>query len=108
MRAGHYGDGGEPRRDPTSTGQPSTLPPTATVATPVFGTAQPPRGLSGALRRRAYALPEHHTRHWLWLLLADRIDLAEHRLVGAGRGRALVVGCVVLGLALLAARGKGR
>jgi hypothetical protein len=74
----------------------------------VFGTAQPPRGLSGVLRRRAYLLPEHHTRHWLWLLLADRIDVLEHRVAGAGGGRALVAGCVALGLALHAARRMGR
>ena len=26
--------------------------------TPVFGTAQPPRGLSGVLRRAAYGIPD--------------------------------------------------
>lgn len=47
--------------------------------TPVFGTAVPPRGLSGVLRRAAYKIPEHHTSHWLTLMLADRIDAIEHR-----------------------------
>jgi hypothetical protein len=47
------------------------------VRAPVFGTAQPPRGLSGALRRRAYAIPEHRARHWALLLLADRVDVVE-------------------------------
>lgn len=45
--------------------------------TPVFGTAQPPRGLSGILRRYAYTLPEHKPRHWMLLLWADRVDVAE-------------------------------
>lgn len=48
--------------------------------TPVFGTAQPPRGVSGLLRRFAYGLPEHETRHWLTLMVADRIDVVEGRL----------------------------
>jgi hypothetical protein len=51
--------------------------------TPVFGTSVPPRGLSGWMRRRAYALPEHHTSHWLLLMLADRVDVAEDRLLRA-------------------------
>jgi hypothetical protein len=45
--------------------------------TPVFGTASPPRGLSGLLRRMAYKIPEHKGRHWLILLMADRIDVVE-------------------------------
>ncbi|WP_426755156.1 hypothetical protein [Myxococcus sp. Y35] len=47
---------------------------------PVFGTAQPPRGVSGMLRRLAYKYPDHWTRHWMMLLLADRVDVAEHKL----------------------------
>ena len=46
--------------------------------TPVFGTACPPRGLSGMMRRCGYRIPEHHTTHWLVLLLADRVDALEH------------------------------
>lgn len=108
MPASDRGHGAEGRRAPAWTGQPSALPPTAMRTTPVFGTAQPPRGVSGALRRRAYALPEHHVSHWLWLLLADRIDLLEHRIAGAGRRQVLTVAGVALGLALLAARRRGR
>jgi len=44
--------------------------------TPVFGTAQPPAGLSGILRRMAYRVPEHRPRHWMPLMLADRVDVA--------------------------------
>lgn len=47
--------------------------------TPVFGTAQPPTGLSGQIRRLAYQVPEHTVRHWMTLLLADRVDVLEHR-----------------------------
>ena len=43
--------------------------------TPVFGTAQPLHGVSGALRRRAYArYSEARAAHWLMLVLADRVD----------------------------------
>lgn len=48
--------------------------------TPVFGVTIPPRGLSGLLRRAAYAIPEHYTSHWFTLLLADRVDVLESRL----------------------------
>ena len=64
--------------------------------TPVYGTAQPPRGLSGVLRRKAYSVPGHLTRHWAMLLAADRIDTIEHapqRLLG----KALLVGGLVAG-----------
>ena len=47
--------------------------------TPVYSTALPPRGLSGVLRRLAYTIPESHARHWATLLLADRVDVLEHR-----------------------------
>jgi hypothetical protein len=50
--------------------------------TPVFGTAQPPHGLSGVLRRIAYHVPEHRARHWALLLMADRIDVLESRWAG--------------------------
>lgn len=53
------------------------------MLTPVFGTAQPLRGLSGALRRVAYRrFSEGRAAHWLILLYADRIDVVEHRVAG--------------------------
>jgi hypothetical protein len=67
--------------------------------TPVYGTAQPPRGLSGVLRRKAYAIPSHLTSHWGMLLMADRIDAIEHRprrLVGL----LAMVGLVAAGISL--------
>lgn len=49
-------------------------------ATPVFGTAQPPRGVSGIIRRKAYEIPERQAKHWALLFLADRVDVLEDRL----------------------------
>lgn len=45
--------------------------------TPVFGTACPPRGISGALRDVAYRYSEGRFTRWLTLLLADRVDVVE-------------------------------
>jgi hypothetical protein len=46
---------------------------------PVFGTAVPLRGLSGAIRRLAYRYPDHYPRHWLLKMLGDRVDSWGHR-----------------------------
>jgi hypothetical protein len=55
--------------------------------TPVYGTAQPPRGVSGTIRRMAYGIPEHSAIHWGMLLAADRVDILEDRLThGLGPG----------------------
>ena len=49
--------------------------------TPVFGTSCPPKGLSGALRKLAYAkYSEARAAHWLILLAADRVDVLESNL----------------------------
>jgi hypothetical protein len=45
--------------------------------TPIFGTAQPPSGLSGMIRRLAFKSTENDIRHWLLLLLADRVNMVE-------------------------------
>lgn len=55
--------------------------------TPVFGTSCPPRGLSGLIRRYAYRFSEGRTVHWTLLMVADRVDVAEHRLLALGQGR---------------------
>jgi hypothetical protein len=56
--------------------------------TPVFGTAQPLRGISGALRRYAYErFSEARAAHWLLLLAADRMDVLESRVVAVAKGR---------------------
>lgn len=55
--------------------------------TPVFGTACPPRGLSGAIRRRAYQYSEAQTTHWMLLMAADRVDVIESSVEAVLRGR---------------------
>ncbi|MBO9556435.1 hypothetical protein [Cellulomonas sp.] len=46
--------------------------------TPVFGTSTPLKGLSGVVRRYAYArYSEGRAAHWLLLLAGDRIDAVE-------------------------------
>ncbi len=60
--------------------------------TPVFGTAAPPKGLSGLIRKLAYEAPTHQTRHWLLLLMADRVDVVERMLA---RVPALIPGASV-------------
>ncbi|MGY1704526.1 hypothetical protein ACI79C_08130 [Geodermatophilus sp. SYSU D00697] len=43
--------------------------------TPVFGTAQPLRGVSGAIRGLAYRrFSEGRLAHWLLLIVGDRVD----------------------------------
>lgn len=49
--------------------------------TPVFGTSSPPKGLSGVIRRYAYARhSEAKAMHWLLLIAADRVDAVESQL----------------------------
>lgn len=72
--------------------------------TPVFGTAQPPRGLSGLLRRAAYRIPEHKARRWLLLLGADRADVLEH----SGRGRYAVLALAAMAVTVRAVRSSAR
>ncbi len=55
--------------------------------TPVFGTACPPSGLSGMMRRYAYRYSEAQTSHWLLLVLADRLNAVEVAVGSALRGQ---------------------
>ncbi|WP_166878737.1 hypothetical protein [Salinibacterium sp. ZJ450] len=49
--------------------------------TPVFGTATPLHGLSGAIRRLAYRrYSEGRAAHWLLLIAGDRVDAVESHL----------------------------
>jgi len=43
----------------------------------VFGTAAPPSGLSGTLRRYAFTHSESRLMHWIPLVLADRVNVIE-------------------------------
>lgn len=45
--------------------------------TPVFGTSTPPTGWSGKIRDIAFAMSENDIRHWLLLMLADRVNVVE-------------------------------
>jgi len=45
--------------------------------TPIFGTGPAPKGLSGVIRRQAFKTTENDIRHWLLLMLADRINVVE-------------------------------
>jgi hypothetical protein len=53
----------------------------------VFGTTLPPKGLSGALRKHAFKYSENMYRHWLALLVADRIDTMEGSIADIFHGR---------------------
>jgi hypothetical protein len=81
------------RFDPDSTGahwefperQPETTPRERSVEhamlTPVFGTAVPLKGVSGAIRRYSYArFSEARAAHWLLLIAGDRVDAWESHL----------------------------
>ena len=54
--------------------------------TPIFGTPQPPKGLSGMLRRVAFRFSENDIRHWLVLLMADRVNTGEGLIEDLARG----------------------
>ena len=45
--------------------------------TTVFGTSAPPSGLSGVIRRWAFTHSEDRYRHWIPLILADRVNVVE-------------------------------
>jgi len=58
------------------------------VRTPaVFGTAIPPSGLSGMIRRGAFRWSESNWLHWLLLMGADRINVVEGIAQDLARGR---------------------
>ena len=54
---------------------------------PTFGETVPPRGLSGMLREYAFNFGEATSRHWMTLMLADRIDNWESTLLDMIKGR---------------------
>jgi hypothetical protein len=66
--------------------------------TPVFGTMQPPRGLSGLIRRAGYRIPEHKAGRWMLLLLGDRVDVWESRLRRQRWTAAAGLGALIAGL----------
>jgi hypothetical protein len=76
------------------------------VRPPVFGTSVPPRGISGWIRRRAFRHSENDLRHWLMLLAADRVDVAEGMVADVAtspraRTAALTAGAAFIGVWLM-------
>lgn len=69
--------------------------------TPVFGTSTPPVGLSGKIRDVAYQLTENDIRHWLLLMLADRVNMVEGIADDLRKGRVPNVFAEVGGRAML-------
>jgi hypothetical protein len=62
-----------PERQPGAEGRERSI--EHAFVTPVFGTAQPLHGLSGAIRRVAYErYSEGRLAHWLLLVAGDRVD----------------------------------
>ena len=58
------------------------------VRTPaVFGTAVPPSGVSGMMRRAAFRWSESNWLHWLMLMGADRINVVEGVAQDLARGK---------------------
>ena len=54
--------------------------------TPLFGTSVPPSGISGMIRAAAFKSTENDLRHWLLLLLADRVNMVEGLVDDLSRG----------------------
>jgi len=54
--------------------------------TAAFGTSSPPKGLSGLIRRYAFKYSENSLAHWLSLMIADRVNVAECFLGDLTRG----------------------
>ena len=54
--------------------------------TPVFGESCPPHGISGLIRDYAYQYGEATNRHWMTLMLADRVDVYESAIADMLRG----------------------
>lgn len=52
----------------------------------VYGTTVPPSGLSGMIRRFAFRYSENEYRHWLPLLVADRVHVVEGILEDLSKG----------------------
>ncbi|KGH47550.1 hypothetical protein IN07_06570 [Modestobacter caceresii] len=75
-----------PDRQPGSAGRERSI--EHAFVTPVFGTAQPLHGPSGAIRRLAYQrFSEARLAHWLLLVAGDRVDAWGSHLQSFGSTR---------------------
>jgi len=55
--------------------------------TRVFGTSVPPSGFSGMIRRYAFKHSEDRYRHWIPLILADRVNMVEGLIADIKKGQ---------------------
>ena len=84
-----------PRLPNPPQGDPSQQAPTVRILhsterpgiTPLFGTPNPPSGLSGFIREQAFKQSENDVRHWMMLFVADRINVLEGVAQDLGRGK---------------------
>jgi hypothetical protein len=53
----------------------------------VFGTASPPKWISGSMRRLAFRYSESHWAHWMTLMAADRVNMVEGLVEDLTRGK---------------------
>jgi hypothetical protein len=53
----------------------------------VFGTASPPKWISGAMRRLAFRWSESNWAHWMILMGADRVNMVEGLVEDVARGK---------------------
>lgn len=53
----------------------------------VYGTPEPPKGLSGMIRRFAFKYSENRYRHWLPLIVADRVNMVEGLIEDVAKGK---------------------
>jgi len=83
-------------QDPTPKNRPDHLQPVDTevlrsVERPnvsaVYGTPEPPTGLSGLIRRFAFRYTENEYLHWLPLILADRVNMVEGLVEDLAKGK---------------------
>jgi hypothetical protein len=55
--------------------------------TPVFGDTVPSKGMARLIRDYAYQYGEATSRHWMLLMMANRVDVLETMIADALRGR---------------------
>jgi hypothetical protein len=67
--------------------------------TPVFGTAQPPSGISGLIKAKAYQIPEDKAAHWGLLLFSDRVNVIEGLVADAFTRKPYIGFIALLGVA---------
>lgn len=53
----------------------------------VFGNQNPPTAVSGAIRRYAFKYSEESLRHWMLLVLADRVNVLEGVVMDFAKGK---------------------